>query len=113
MTVTMSVSALWPETEAVPSYYCPRQLLISKVKFPISRRIVSAKPFPDSTDSQCKNPKTYSFISTSLSINLKTKDNCFWFEQSDASLAKIGKILLSFMSLIKTSFMNFWEVFEI
>ena len=82
---------IWPETETAPSYPCPQQLLISKVRFPISVRIVSAKAFPDKLNSQCKKSKNYSLISQSLSTNLKTKGNCSWLEQSDASSAKIEK----------------------
>ena len=57
--------SILPETEAVLSYPCPRQLLISKVRFPVSVRIVSAKAFPDKPNSQCKKPKNSCLISPS------------------------------------------------
>ena len=79
------------ETETALSYPCLWQLLISKVRFQISVRIISAKAFPGKPNSQCKKPKKSPLISPSLSTNLKTKDNCSWFEQSDASSAKIEK----------------------
>ena len=69
-------------------------------------RIVSAKAFPDEPNSQCKKPKNSSFVSPSLPTKIKTKNNCSWFEQSDASSAKIERNLLSFMSLIRASFIN-------
>ena len=87
---------IWPETETAPSYPCLRQLLISKVRFPISVRIVSAKAFSDKPNSQCKKFKNYSLISQSLSTNLKTKDNCSWLEQFNVSSAKIEKKITFF-----------------
>ena len=61
---------IWPKTETAPSYPCPRQLLICKVRFPISVRIVLAKALPDRPNSRCKKAKNSSLISPSLSTNL-------------------------------------------
>ena len=97
---------IWPKTEVAPSYPCSWQLLISKVRFSISVRIVSAKAFPDKPYSQCKKPKNSSLISPSLSTNLKTKNNCSWFERSNASSAKIEKKLLSFKTLVRASYIS-------
>ena len=91
------------ETELAPWYSCPQQLLISKVRLPISVRIVSAKAFPDKPNSQCRKAENSSHLTVFAN---KSKDDCSWFEQSDASSAKIEKNLLSFMSLIGASFMN-------
>ena len=74
-------------------------MLTSKVWFPISVRIVAPKAFQDKPNSRCKKSKNSSLMSPSLSTDLKTKDSCSWFEQSDASSAK-NKKNLSFMSLI-------------
>ena len=40
-------ASIWPETEAAPLYLCSGQLLISKVRLPISLRNAPAKAFSD------------------------------------------------------------------
>ena len=48
---------IYPETEEAPSYLCPRQLCMSKVRFATPFKTVSAKAFPDKHNSQCRKPK--------------------------------------------------------
>ena len=87
----------WPETQAATSYPNLQQLLIFKVRFPISVRTAATNAVLENPNSQCKRPKNSS-ISPVLSANPE-KDSCYWFEQCDALSVKIEKKTKNFFCL--------------